>query len=119
MVIRVPDPNSVYGYITRVTPHWFHVFYYRLLGNRNAGKPGYAPYPVYYNQVISRGGIRDFCGKNNLTLLAEYGDGYWRPGKGIAMLLIHLIKIIISTLTLGKLSSKHTNLLYILKVNSK
>ncbi|MGH9955766.1 MAG: methyltransferase domain-containing protein, partial [Pyrinomonadaceae bacterium] len=49
VVLKIPDPDSVCGFITRVTPHWFHVFYYRyLLGARNAGKPGYAPYTIDY-----------------------------------------------------------------------
>jgi len=27
LIIKVPDRNSVHGFITRVTPFWFHIFY--------------------------------------------------------------------------------------------
>ena len=116
IVLLIPDPDSVQGFITRVTPHWFHIFYYRsVLGNPNAGKDGYAPYPVHYDPVVSRKGIHQFCRRNNLTVLAEYGDGYIRPGKGGVRLLIHTLKQVISALSFGLLSYRHTNLLYILQ----
>jgi ubiquinone/menaquinone biosynthesis C-methylase UbiE len=119
VIIRIPDPHSVHGFITRMTPHWFHVLYYRIfLGFPNAGKPGYEPYPVDYDPVVSRRGIKDFCKKHGFTVMAEYGDGYMRPGKGIARLLIHSVKVVGSILSLGALSWRHSNLLYILRKQS-
>jgi SAM-dependent methyltransferase len=118
IIILIPDPDSVAGFITRVTPHWFHVFYYRLLGSKTAGKPGFPPYPVHFDSVVSRKGIRDFCSGNNLVILAEYGDGYIRPGNGIIKYCIHLFKLLVGVISLGKFSSNHTNLLYILKQKS-
>lgn len=116
IVLNIPDPNSVWGFITRLTPHWFHVLFYRnVLGISTAGMVGYGPYPVYYDPVVSRKGISDFCSRNNLSILAEYGDGYSRPGKGIVRLLIHIFKKVVSFLSLGHLSSKHTNLTYVLQ----
>ncbi len=118
IIIKVPDPYSVQGYITRVTPHWFHVFYYRFLGRRkNAGKPGYAPYPTYYNPVISRSGMHSFCKEegSNVLLEAEFGDGFIRPGHGVVKIMIHIFKRVINILSIGTLSSRHTNLLYVLR----
>jgi len=118
IIIKVPDPRSVQGYITRITPHWFHVFYVRfILGNKNAGKPGYWPYPTYYHPIVSRSGIRCFCndGGNNIVLHAEYGDGYHRPGQGYTKTLIHMFKKVINMISIGILSDKHTNLLFILR----
>jgi SAM-dependent methyltransferase len=44
IIIMIPDPYSAYGFTSRMTPHWLHVLFYRLiLGRKNAGKPGYAP----------------------------------------------------------------------------
>jgi SAM-dependent methyltransferase len=44
IIIMIPDPYSAHGFTARMTPHWFHVLFYRLiLGWRNAGKPGYGP----------------------------------------------------------------------------
>lgn len=45
MVVKGPILNSLKGLTTKVTPHWVHVAFYRLiLGQQNAGKPGYAPF---------------------------------------------------------------------------
>lgn len=57
IIIKIPDPYSVQGYITRITPYWFHVFYYRfILGHKTAGKPGYAPsfFISYVNKTSNR-----------------------------------------------------------------
>lgn len=114
LVLRLPDPESVAGLIARATPHWFHVFYYRyVLRNPNAGKPGFAPYPTVYDAVLRRSNMAEFFRANNLTLLAEYGDGYVRPGAGAARWLITAIKATVNILSLGHFSSRHTNLLYV------
>ena len=118
IIIRIPDPDSVQGFITRVTPHWFHIFYYRyILKKKTAGLPGYAPYPTYYDSVVSRQGLREFCEKNNLSIEAEYGDGYMRPGSGLIQVAIDVIKRTIAFISFGKLSARHTNLLYVLQLN--
>jgi SAM-dependent methyltransferase len=116
IVIRIPDPFSVYGFMARVTPHWFHVFYYRwIVGFPNAGKPGYGPYPVYYDKVVSREGIRRFCEQNQLSLVAEYGTGgYYQRGTGISRWVLFVFRRAIGLLSLRKLSGSHDNLLYIL-----
>lgn len=119
VVLRVPDPYSVYGFLSRSSPHWIHVFYYRwLLGNRNAGKPGHAPYPTYYDRSVSRRGIREFCVKNGLSIELEVGDGYWRPGRGILRIMIAAVTRLMSLLSFGRLSHTHTNLLYILRAQT-
>ncbi len=116
IVIRVPDAKSVHGFITRVTPHWFHVLYYRYaLGQANAGKPGYAPYPTHYHPAISREGMREFCRNHNAELLVEMGEKYYQPGKGLAKPLIRFVKKAVNLLSLGALSAEHTNLLYIIR----
>lgn len=118
IIVRIPDPDSVQGFITRVTPHWFHIFYYRyLLKKKTAGLPGYGPYRTYYDSVVSRQGLHKFCEKNNLSIEAEYGDGYFRPGSGSIQVAIDVIKRTISFLSFGKLSARHTNLLYVLQLN--
>ncbi|MDH3264987.1 MAG: class I SAM-dependent methyltransferase [Paracoccaceae bacterium] len=46
-VVRGPDPRSMKGVITDLTPHWVHVRFHRhVLGRPNAGKPGFAPFPT-------------------------------------------------------------------------
>lgn len=50
MIIRGPALKSLKAVVTRLTPHRFHVAYYRhILGHRNAGSPGHAPYVVAHS----------------------------------------------------------------------
>lgn len=119
VVIRIPDPFSVHGFMSRVTPHWFHVlFYLHVMGVANAGKPGYAPYPVHYDRVVSRGGMRRFCAESGLTLAAEFGTGGgYRPGKGVLKWAIPVCKRLLSLISLGKLSAAHNDLLFFIRKN--
>jgi SAM-dependent methyltransferase len=61
VVIGGPYLRSLFGIITKRTPHWVHVFHHkRLLGAPNAGKPGYAPFPTFYNPLMAPEALRDF-----------------------------------------------------------
>jgi hypothetical protein len=45
MVVKGPIPTSLKGLLTRWSPHALHVlFYRRILGKPDAGKPGHAPF---------------------------------------------------------------------------
>jgi SAM-dependent methyltransferase len=69
LIVRVPDGDSLCGWLTRLTPHWFHVAYYRyFLRLAWAGTPGHGPYKTYYDEVISRRGMRQFCAAQDLSL---------------------------------------------------
>jgi ubiquinone/menaquinone biosynthesis C-methylase UbiE len=47
MLIRGPLEISMKGVLARWTPFWVHVAFHRyFLGSKNAGKPGYAPFPL-------------------------------------------------------------------------
>lgn len=117
-VIRIPDPFSAYGFMARITPYWFHVCFYRyVLGSTTAGKPGYGPYPTYYDKVVSRDGMRKFCEANKLALMAEYGCDVvlgFRRGMGIRRAAVLLLRRLISILSLKRLSATHNNLLFII-----
>jgi len=40
LIVRVPDRDSVHGFVTRFTPHWVHVFYHRhAWGLKDAESP--------------------------------------------------------------------------------
>jgi len=102
--------------VTRVTPHWFHVFFYRhVMGMKNAGKPGYAPYPTHYDPVISRAGMREFCRLNKLTIKAEFGCGGRSHGRGLKRLGIFAIQRLMNVLSFGVLSASHDDLIFIVQ----
>jgi SAM-dependent methyltransferase len=118
LILLIPDPQSAYGFATKMTPHWFHVLFYRFaLGKATAGKPGYAPYATYYDPVVSRHGIHAYCKQRGLAINAEFGDGFWKPGKGLAQKATSLVKRLISLVSGGALSEKHTYLVYVISRN--
>ena len=115
IILRIPDQHSAKGFMTKVTPHWFHVVYYRyFLGNKDAGKPGYVPYPTYYDRVVSREGIREFAARHGLSVIEEFADAH-KPGKGFKKAALQMIVIATNIISMGSLSARHSNLLYVLK----
>lgn len=82
LVIGAPNPVSFSGWVTRITPHWFHVWYYRfILGDKLAGKPGQLPFRVVYHPIVTPARLIDFCqqlGFRVIHFLEYEGDHYER-----------------------------------------
>lgn len=71
LIIKGPVPSSLKAIITRMTPHWFHVAFHRyVLGSRNAGRPGYAPYPVHLSADADEVSLTDYLRTEGLDLVA-------------------------------------------------
>jgi SAM-dependent methyltransferase len=114
-IVKIPDPHSVHGFFTRMTPHWFHVFFYRhVLGRVTAGKPGYPPYPVHYDREVSRAGIREYCDSKRVSLLVERGDGSTEKARRLAHRAVQIYRKVMGPLSLGTLSNRHSDLLYVI-----
>jgi SAM-dependent methyltransferase len=116
IILEIPDPDSVKGLVTRVTPHWFHVFYYRyVLGIRTAGNPGHGPYRTYFDRVVSRRGMHDFCARRGLVVEEEVAFATDGPRGRSKRLLIAFLTKMISVASLGAFSDRHADLLYVLR----
>jgi SAM-dependent methyltransferase len=116
LILRIPDRRSVYGFLTRVTPFWFHVFYKRYIGgNKMAGKPGYDPFPTVYEPIVSRAGLHHWCAARGMTIQEEVGWNFpvGRPGL-VALAIKGAIKAF-SLLSLGRLAADHVNLTYVME----
>jgi ubiquinone/menaquinone biosynthesis C-methylase UbiE len=62
LFIGAPNPNSFSGWVTRLTPHWFHVWYYRvILRRKSAGQPGNGPFRTVYHPVVSPKALINYC----------------------------------------------------------
>jgi len=115
LIVRVPDRDSVRGFITRMTPHWFHVLFYKLvLGREKAGQPGYGPYATFFHPWVSRRGMYRYCEAFGFSVKEEHGE-HESDGEGLMGAMIGLVTKVGATLSLGKLTARHTNLLYILE----
>ena len=70
LILRIPDRNCVHGFVTRVTPFWFHMFYAKYIArNPDAGKTGFGPYPTFYDPIVSRLASRNIA--ETTTLLSK------------------------------------------------
>lgn len=75
VVVRGPELRSLKGLVTRLTPHWFHVqFYRRVLGRADAGQPGSAPYAVEHSGDASPERIVDLLGGHRCRI--EFEEHY-------------------------------------------
>jgi len=56
LVVAIPNLLSTKGLIAKLTPHWFHIFVYRvLLGRKDAGKDDKGPFPTFLRTSILPG----------------------------------------------------------------
>ncbi|MFH1923904.1 MAG: class I SAM-dependent methyltransferase [Planctomycetota bacterium] len=116
LILRIPDRGSVYGFLTRATPFWVHVLYKRWLeGSKNAGKPGFGPFPTMHETVVSREGIHGWCVRQGVTIKAEYGSNDFFNAIGRFALPVKLLMLAIHLLSLRKLAADHSNLTYVIE----
>jgi SAM-dependent methyltransferase len=60
--IGAPNPGSLFGFVTKYSPHWFHVWFYRaILRYKDAGKPGQLPFRTFYHPIVSPKALVKFC----------------------------------------------------------
>jgi len=72
VVIGAPNPVSLSGIVTRSTPHWFHVWYYRhIVGKHRAGLPGEPPFPVYFHPLVWPERLKAFARRSGLEVVFE------------------------------------------------
>jgi SAM-dependent methyltransferase len=115
-VLRFPDRNTVFGFITRTTPFWIHVAYKRyLLERKAAGAVGHGPYPTVYDEVVSRKGMRAFCQREGLTVLEEWGRDTTVRRRGKLLWLRKQFVQAVETLSIGKLDSSYNSLVFIIQ----
>ena len=53
LIVGIPNLWSLKGLVTKLTPHWFHVWAYRhVFGLPEAGTPGHGPFRTYLRRDI-------------------------------------------------------------------
>jgi len=75
LFIGAPNPRSFSGWVTKLTPHWFHVLFYRLvLGYKDAGKPGSVPFRTVFHRIVEPQALATYCRDVgfNVLYLQEY-----------------------------------------------
>jgi SAM-dependent methyltransferase len=70
ILICAPNPRSLSGIVTKYSPHWFHVWFYRhIRGDRNAGKPGHAPFPTVFHPLVTLSRLEAFAEAHGLEVI--------------------------------------------------
>jgi hypothetical protein len=70
LLVKGPVTTSMKAIITRFSPHVTHVaFYRRILGSKNAGKPGFAPYRTEHATGASDERLHDILSERGFRIL--------------------------------------------------
>jgi SAM-dependent methyltransferase len=73
IIISSPNPASLKGLVTKFTPLWFHVFFYRYFyGRSDAGKEDTPPFKTYMRFFISPRTLVKFAQKNGFNCCAAF-----------------------------------------------
>ena len=68
IVFVFPNPLSVKGLVTKVTPFWVHVWVTRhLIGRKLAGTEGHPPYPTFMRWSAAPGALIRSAAKQGFT----------------------------------------------------
>jgi hypothetical protein len=117
LILRIPNRDSVIGFITRITPFWLHVAYKKHIGKHPyAGKPGHDPFPTFFDRVVSEEGIYDFCETHNLTVKAYYYHSWYKkPGFQPSRFLSRVLVQIVHVLSFKRLTNTRESLIWIIE----
>ena len=115
LILRTPDPQSVYGAIARTTPLWVHVLFKRFVGgDKQAGRPGPARSPRCTTRLSlaanSAAGATTGVGRR-----AEYACNYTIARPAILAVLVRALMKTIHLCSLGRLADDHINLTYVIE----
>ena len=78
LLIGAPNPRSLSGVVTKYSPHWFHVWFYRhIRGKPKAGLPGEAPFPTHFHPMVTLANLEAFVAQRGLQVI--YRKTYESP----------------------------------------
>ncbi|QOZ47838.1 SAM-dependent methyltransferase [Bradyrhizobium sp. CCBAU 53340] len=70
ILIGAPNPHSLSGVVTKYSPHWFHVWFYRKIrGIKNAGLPGEPPFPTFFHPLVTLPRLEAFAAAHGLETI--------------------------------------------------
>jgi SAM-dependent methyltransferase len=116
MLLRFPDPSSVYGWMAKKSPHFLHVWYYRyILRRHEAGRPGHAPYPTTYDRILDRANLHKFIKRHGLVIEEEVGTSFINNNPGYMWKVINTGIRWVSLVSNKRLTSEYNDLAYIIR----
>jgi SAM-dependent methyltransferase len=113
ILIGAPNPKSLSGVVTKFSPHWFHVWFYRhIRGDKKAGLPGQAPFPTFFHPLVTLSNLETFAGDHGLQVvyLKEYESPRFpemRLRKPMFAALLDAAAIVMNLFIPGKADVRH------------
>jgi SAM-dependent methyltransferase len=121
VVIAVPNVLSIKGLITKLSPHWFHVWFYRhVFGIKDAGRDDRAPFRTVLSLQIAPQALRRFAETHGFAVEYLYLYESWqqaglRRKLGVVGPVWAAVRILVRGLTLGKVSPEYTDLVAVFR----
>jgi SAM-dependent methyltransferase len=70
ILIGAPNPKSLSGVLTKYSPRWFHVCFYRYVkGDKLAGLPGQPPFRTFYHPLVTPSKLVAFAAARGLEVI--------------------------------------------------
>jgi SAM-dependent methyltransferase len=113
ILIGAPNPKSLSGVVTKYSPHWFHVWFYRhVRGDKKAGQPGQAPFPTFFHPLVTLSRLEAFAAAHGLQMIyrKEYESPRYpemRARKPVFAALIDAAASVMNFLLPGKFDVRH------------
>jgi SAM-dependent methyltransferase len=113
ILIGAPNPQSLSGIVTKFSPHWFHVWFYRYVrGDKKAGQPGEAPFPTFFHPLVTLWNLEAFAKAHGLQVIyrKEYESPRYpemRARKPVFAALIDTLAVVMNLLLPGKADVRH------------
>ena len=120
MILALPNLMSVKGLATKLTPHSFHLWFYRnVYRSEKRGEDDGGPFPTYFRRAISPNGIRRFAAANGLRVehfgvLESRFQHIARLRYRITGRLWKAIRAVVRAVTLGTVDPEQTELIVVL-----
>jgi SAM-dependent methyltransferase len=69
IVLALPNVFSLKGFVTKLTPHFVHVIFYRyILGHKDAGRHDTVPFPTYLRYSLAPQALKKYAEENKLFI---------------------------------------------------
>lgn len=121
VVIKVPNVLSGKGLITKLSPHWFHVFVYKhVFGYENPGVGDRPPFRTFLRMTVAPRGLRRFAERRRM--LVEMCATYEADKQQFVRSKVrlrggpwHLLRSLVRVATLGYVDLEATELIFVMR----
>lgn len=70
VLLAAPNVLTLRGYITKYSPHWFHIFFYKYVYHyKNAGKEDQPPFKTYHCSSMAPAAIEKLALQDNMKII--------------------------------------------------